>query len=233
MGGRRPGGDRLVAERHAVERAPSPNVLDVAIRTTIRPTPSHTGQERRLRLQSVRPVTTREAPSSISPTATTASIETCRIPVAPISQATPKSTASMPATVVASHRCRTGGSRLRCRGVRWYEGAAHGAALARRPGSGWVQPRGVPAPARRPRSMRPPRGPRLILRVDLPTCDADAGSPGARPPRPAARAPRASPRSRTPGRTPRDPTAPTVRWRPWRPDQPVRIPSASLVGHST
>ena len=80
-----------VAEGHVLRGSPSPKVLDVATRTTIRPTPSHTGQERRLRLQSVRPVTTSDAPSSISPTATTPRSDVEHV-VAPISQATPKRT---------------------------------------------------------------------------------------------------------------------------------------------
>ena len=104
--------------------------------------PSHTGQERRLRLQSVRPVTTSEAPSSMRPMATTASIDTCRTLVAPISQATPNSTARRPATVDASQRCRTGGRVVRGRGV---------------PGGGaWSRPTplGFNRPARR-RKARP------------------------------------------------------------------------------
>ena len=160
------------------------------------PTPSHTGQERRLRLQSVRPVTTRAAPSSISPMATTASIDTCRTPVAPISQATPKRTARRPTTVVASQRCRTGGSGCRVRRGPLQAGAAGRSRLQSGPGgplrgtrrarpSGRGLPgRSTPGPSGR-RGRGSPRPPAAISGRGAPTRSTPRSPRGPRPAGPA------------------------------------------------
>src|SRR5581483_8478325 len=88
------------------DRPPWPDEAMTSTRTAI---PSQTGQWRRLRLQSVRAVTTMAAPSTTSTEASTVSSDRLTTPDAEPNQARPTRTSSRLISVEPSRRWRTGG----------------------------------------------------------------------------------------------------------------------------